>query len=107
MCCFSNGLQNKREKGVKIENGRERERKEEFFLLRFPLFLPSFLPSFLLFSSTSFSPLSGRLLLLVVDRDGDDGGTPADHADRREAPLELAVGHLFFVWVFFFGFFSS
>jgi hypothetical protein len=47
----------------------------------------------------------------VVDRERDDAAAAADHADGREAPLELAVGHLRFLvfrgFFFVFGFFFS
>lgn len=85
-------------------------RKEEFPFSFFARRSASFL---LLPSRFSFPPLlflSGCLLLLVVDRDSDDGRAPADHPDGREAPLELAVAHLrrFFFFHFFrvFHFFS-
>lgn len=93
------------------EEEKERENEEEFLCLFFHL---STLFSLLLFLSPLFSLLalflflSGCLLLLVVDRDGDDGRASADHPDGREAPLELAVAHLavFFLFSGFFSFFS-
>ena len=93
-----------------LSYNREREREREsgggllFFLFRSPLCLFSS-PSSLLFSPCSFF-LSGCLLLLVVDRDSDDGRAAPDYSDGREAPLELAVAHLvFFIFSFFFHFF--
>lgn len=46
-----------------------------------------------MYFSTRTLFLSRRLLLLVVDGDGDDRRAAADHADSGQAPLELAVGH--------------
>ena len=95
MAYKKNGKRGKRENG---RGGREREREREgnkrgrrrfshFSLPALASFPSSFLFSLLL-------TLSPRLLLLVVDRDGDDGRAASDHADGGEAPLELAVGHL-------------
>ena len=109
---FSYGLQSLTVKGAKekqaaaAERAREREKAEGVKVEEFPFSLTrSVRPLFLFLCFLSSSP---RLLLLVVDRDSDDGRASADHADGREAPLELAVGHLFeFFWVFFFSFVSA
>ena len=87
-----------------------KERREFFFPLSARRSAASPFSSNLSSPSSSFLPcalflfsLSGCLLLLVVDRDGDDGRAAPDHADGRVAPLELAVAHLFFFFfrVFF------
>ena len=83
---------------MRKEAGERRFQEEGEFFLFFSLARSIFFPSI----------LSGRLLLLVVDRDGDHGTTSSDDPDGGQAPLELAVGHLSFgfsgfcFWVFFF-----
>ena len=88
----ANGLQNETGNEKRKRKGKD-DGKGFFFLL--PCFARSPPSSYLssLSSSLPFS-LSCRLLLLVVDRERDDAAAAADHADGREAPLELAVGHL-------------